>query len=41
MSRFLGVLVLYPGDWPIPQEVSIPEWLGMMVVEGRFLIHSL
>jgi hypothetical protein len=30
-----------PGDWPILQEVSIPEWLGKMVVEGRFLIHNL
>jgi hypothetical protein len=30
-----------PGDWPVLQEVSIPERLGMMVVEGRFLIHSL
>jgi hypothetical protein len=33
--------MMYLGDWTVPQEVIIPERLGMMVVEGRFLTHSL
>jgi hypothetical protein len=30
-----------PSDWPIPQEVSVPERLRKMVVEVRFLTHNL
>jgi hypothetical protein len=26
-----------PGHWPVPQEVWIPERLGMMVEDRRFL----
>jgi hypothetical protein len=34
-------IVVSRGNWPVPQEVSIPERLGLMVIEGRFLMHSL